>query len=838
MRKLLAAIAILAACTQAPPPAVAPPPPPPPPAPHGFTIEEEARVLMLEDRREFDAAMASEWLANPNSLHRARMALALARIGPYTFADTNNNGERDADERQAGVDQLVALVHDPDRTVRETAAFALGEIGDPSSVSALFDFAHDRQDAGVAAEAIEALSKLSASVPFARYTELTGSSEREGARARAVQFLFRYNSDEASELAATLLGDRSELIRQMAAYALARRAYAPARARLELIASDPSVLTRAYVVSALGRIGAKESLPMLLDAIRDAHPWVRTNAVVAIARLATKDVSALDRPDMPQEALRVIALTDDPDPGTRASSLDALGWYATRSDIAHKRLFEIATTGSRWDRELATGAIARHFPNDLGPILDNASPWAKVRVLENTKDSEEGVALRHRFAADPDPMVRGNAIGNIPDKHVDAEIDIIRPALDESDVIVRANAMDRYALSKSVDVAILTAAEQRGRHDSQNDARLSAITALAEIDRPERESFFRDLLRDNDPVVRRTAADLIADKMKKKHPQYTPLPVERPAAEYAEIVTWSRQQHTATIHMTRGAIELVLLTRDAPITTWNFAQLARKHYFDNTSFMRVVPNFVIQGGDPRNDMNGGPGYAIRDEINIQKYTRGAVGMALSGPDTGGSQFFITHSPQPHLDGGYTIFGRVYDGMNAVVDQTERGDRVETITIDEHTPSSHADLSGGAKTPLPTEIGPTTAARLMAVVPEYPERKTSYAPDLTELESIAQAIQPGDHIEVYMGTWCSDSQREVPRFLKIVDVLKEKYSKELPISFVAVDRSKQKPEDLLAGKSIEKVATFIYYRGDRELGRIVEKPTGLLEDDLLAVSSKQ
>ena len=99
--------------------------------------------------------------------------------------------------------------------------------------------------------------------------------------------------------------------------------------------------------------------------------------------------------------------------------------------------------------------------------------------------------------------------------------------------------------------------------------------------------------------------------------------------------------------------------------------------------MRVVPNFVIQGGDPRNDMEGSPGYSIRDEINLQKYTRGAVGMALSGPDTGGSQFFITHSPQPHLDGGYTIFGRVTEGMNAVVDQTERGDRVETIIIDEH-----------------------------------------------------------------------------------------------------------------------------------------------------------
>jgi cyclophilin family peptidyl-prolyl cis-trans isomerase len=79
----------------------------------------------------------------------------------------------------------------------------------------------------------------------------------------------------------------------------------------------------------------------------------------------------------------------------------------------------------------------------------------------------------------------------------------------------------------------------------------------------------------------------------------------------------------------------------------------------------VVPNFVIQDGDPRGDGSGGPGYAIRDEINPLRYLRGTLGMALSGPDTGGSQYFITHSPQPHLDGGYTVFGRVTADMDAV-----------------------------------------------------------------------------------------------------------------------------------------------------------------------------
>jgi cyclophilin family peptidyl-prolyl cis-trans isomerase len=93
----------------------------------------------------------------------------------------------------------------------------------------------------------------------------------------------------------------------------------------------------------------------------------------------------------------------------------------------------------------------------------------------------------------------------------------------------------------------------------------------------------------------------------------------------------------------------------------------------------VVPNFVIQDGDPRGDGNGGPGYQIRCEINQSPYGRGAVGMALSGKDTGGSQWFVTHAPQPHLDGGYTVFGNVISGMD-VVDSIARGDVIQSIVI--------------------------------------------------------------------------------------------------------------------------------------------------------------
>jgi cyclophilin family peptidyl-prolyl cis-trans isomerase/HEAT repeat protein len=630
---------------------------------YGFTVEEEARVLRMEDRREYDAAFVEAWAHNPNVLHRQRMALALGRVGPALTGA----------ERQAALAQLGRLAGDAEPKVRANVAFALGQIADGADTLA---WLAGNANGEVAAEAVEALSKLK--VPFARYALFTAASQPEGVRVRALRFLFRFRSEEANAIAIEALGSASPAIRQAAAYTLNRYATPAARPQLELVANDPDTTTRMYAMSALGRIGAPESLPLLLAALSDQQPWVRVNALVAIARLAAKDPKSIQREGMAQDALRVIDMTEDPDPGVRASSIDTLGWYAAKNSVARERLLALARNGSRWLRELAAGAIAKQL-GDAALLPDDLSGWAKVRVLE--AGSAVSDAVRARYARDPDPLVRAQAMATIADDKVDANISVIGVALEDADVIVRGYANDRYSKSKIAEdrVRVLVGAEQRARRDSQDDARVAAVRGLGEIDHPEREAFLRGLLEDKDPVVRRLAADLIAEQLKQPRPQFTPLPVDRP--DYAQIVEWSRGPHKATIHMTRGTIEIALLTQDAPVTTWNFAQLAKQHYFDNSSFMRVVPNFVIQGGDPRNDMEGGPGYAIRDEINLQKYTRGAVGMALSGPDTGGSQFFITHSPQPHLDGGYTIFGRVTSGMAGVVDETERGDKVESITID-------------------------------------------------------------------------------------------------------------------------------------------------------------
>ncbi|HEX2121789.1 MAG TPA: peptidylprolyl isomerase, partial [Thermoanaerobaculia bacterium] len=785
----LTLILFLACTTAAPPPPAAAPEPRT--EPYGMTVEEEARILALEDRREYDRALVASWVQHENVLHRLRIALALGRIGPHVFVDANNDGDFDTPaEKRAGLDELATLAKDADRRVREMSAFALGEIGDTAAAETLFALASDA-DAAVAAEAAEALAKLSDDPAFVsgfqtRYIALGEGSAPEGVRARVVRYLFRFNNDDASAAAMRALASPSAAIRQEGAYALARRPLAAAQAQLELLMTDPNTLTRAYATTALGRIGAPSSARLLLAALGDAHPWVRTNAAIAIGRVAEKDRAVLRVDDLP----RIFAATEDPDPGVRAMMIDTLGYYAQTNETARRRLTDTLKNGSMWERELAAGAIAKHLAADAAAQVLGADlpAWSRVRVLEATAATPHGAELRKRHISAAEPLVRSSALATIADDRADAEIDLIRGALTDADVIVRANAIDRYGATTQepleARITTLRQAEERERTAEMNDARLSAVSAIAKIDHPDRERFLRSLLADNDPVVRRVAAELIAERLKVPLPQYAPLPVNRTAEEYAEIVRWSRQPHTATIHMTRGAIELALLTQDAPMTTWNFAQLARRGFFNNTSFMRVVPNFVIQGGDPRNDMNGGPGYAIRDEINLQKYTRGAVGMALSGPDTGGSQYFITHSPQPHLDGGYTIFGRVYDGMSGVVDQTERGDRVERIAIDEHPPVSAEVVGSVANVSLPLEVGAMTTERLLARVPDYAERRGGYTPDATVVEMMKSYVRPEDRVEVYMGTWCHDSQREVPKFLRILDDLRSQFGVELPATFVA------------------------------------------------------
>ena len=144
-----------------------------------------------------------------------------------------------------------------------------------------------------------------------------------------------------------------------------------------------------------------------------------------------------------------------------------------------------------------------------------------------------------------------------------------------------------------------------------------------------------------------------------------------------------KKTYRATIQTDRGDITLELYPQHAPKTVNNFVFLAREGFYDGVAFHRVIADFVIQGGDPTGTGRGGPGYRFEDEVknNPLRHETGVISMANAGPNTNGSQFFITHSPQPHLDGRHTVFGKVVSGMD-VVNAIRQGDKMIKVVITE------------------------------------------------------------------------------------------------------------------------------------------------------------
>ena len=203
------------------------------------------------------------------------------------------------------------------------------------------------------------------------------------------------------------------------------------------------------------------------------------------------------------------------------------------------------------------------------------------------------------------------------------------------------------------------------------DVLAAAGPALLTLKDPQAEATYLKWLSHPHANVRRIAAEALT---KLRSQPVFPSRVQRREEPASAGPPEDRRLKIRTHH---GDILVKLYTDDAALTAHNIYRLAQTGYFRGHTFHRIVPNFVVQDGDPRGDGEGGPGYSIRCEINRRRYVRGTVGMALSGKDTGGSQFFITHSPQPHLDGRYTVFGEVIQGME-IADRLLEGDAVLDI----------------------------------------------------------------------------------------------------------------------------------------------------------------
>ena len=254
--------------------------------------------------------------------------------------------------------------------------------------------------------------------------------------------------------------------------------------------------------------------------------------------------------------------------------------------------------------------------------------------------------------------------------------------LKEQDVIVRATAAELLGElpPNETNARALIGSLVPALKDDLNDAALAILDSLAKQKSREANDGIKTVLDSRDHLLRHRAFALLKENSSSDYSaKIGVVQTRNTASDYERALSRVDKDVLATVSTSKGTFTIRLLPEEAPLTVDNFVQLAQRGYFNGIKVHRVVPNFVVQDGDPRGDGNGGPGYQIRCEINQVPYDRGVVGMALSGKDTGGSQWFVTHSPQPHLDGGYTVFGNVVDGMS-VVDNIVRGDVIRSIVI--------------------------------------------------------------------------------------------------------------------------------------------------------------
>jgi cyclophilin family peptidyl-prolyl cis-trans isomerase len=293
----------------------------------------------------------------------------------------------------------------------------------------------------------------------------------------------------------------------------------------------------------------------------------------------------------------------------------------------------------------------------------------------------QGVARLQTMLTDRDPRVVASVLRALVAAKAPGMDRILLDRVRAFDVVSRLAAIELLAdLKATAAVATLTEAYRSATGGDGYVMRTALLNALNAIDPASARPLAQEALHDPEWALRLKASALLrAQGVSDSSAEIRPAPVLPIGdAQWGALITPQFSPH-AYIDTDKGTIEIEMAILDAPLTVSNFVRLARIGFFDGLPMHRVVPDFVIQGGDPHGDGEGGPGYSIRDELNELPYLRGMVGMALDGKDTGGSQFFITHSPQPHLDARYTAFGRVVSGMD-VVDRIQPWDVIRRVRI--------------------------------------------------------------------------------------------------------------------------------------------------------------
>lgn len=711
---------------------------PPAPAPVTITVEQHvATILWLEDQRVLrdptpagppaaEAGTGAEQeagdvegsaeapadllvlLRHSEARVRWRAALAIGRVG---LAE--------------GVPPLVAALKDPEPAVRGIAAFGLGLIGHRDAVAPLTTLLADA-DPSVQGRAAEALGLIgeAAQGRAKAIGQMVSTHLAAGALAQPPP-------DDTVEIPAAVDAVRLGL------YALVRLDTYEDLAALVLDAQGQPTLRWWPVAYALQRLGDQRALAALLSLARDQHPHTAAFAVRGLGEL--KQPAALDvllpllqgntvPPGVRIAAVRAVAEIGDPRavdalvqllappprtaPGTNSSG------QAASSPMADNALrFEVVEALGTLEAEAAYDAIL-NLVEDPWPAMRAAA----IRALAVIQP-EGFLIILSSLDSDTDWVVRAalaTALGSLPAELATARL---QEMLKDDDARVIPSVLRALATTAAQDleqrvvthlahedmVVRMTAAVLAREHELKNtlpalvdayraakadagySARTATLESLAALDTTTARPWLNEALGDKDWAVRVRAAELL----QKLDPaadvsRIRPAPITRARADYAAPdLVQPKFSPLVYIETNRGTIQIQLNPAEAPLTTANFISLARRGFFQNVRVHRVVPNFVVQDGDPRGDGEGGPGYTIRDELGPRPYVRGTVGMALDPwGDTGGSQWFITHTPQPHLDGRYTAFGRVVDGMD-VVDALQQWDIIERVRI-----WDGASMSGG------------------------------------------------------------------------------------------------------------------------------------------------
>jgi cyclophilin family peptidyl-prolyl cis-trans isomerase/HEAT repeat protein len=691
------------------------------------------RIVRAEDERHWDDDLRSLFRAR-NANVRSRAALAAGRIGnEAAVADLIELLRHDDEtnvramaafaigeiESLLGADALLATLKETrDNLLRARSVEALGKI------AAALPKEQEARSKELGAAILDVLSfearRRSAPDDLTILLGLTAALRAKPANVGPViaEFLTysnpRIRADAANALARLKLKDGNEQLRK-------------------LLVSDPNPIVRANAARVLGATEDKASLEPLFDrAKNDEDPRVWVSALRALATLkdqeGAKSIAERVRDDQGGCARRLVKeknlLTHVRDSSDCLDLVITLGsmFQGTDNDLA----FSFIHTWSfdfRSDRTPEVEiALSRIFPGKylkyLGDEADAKrraraalfTDWRVASALAQglgeiaasrtaTKDQKQfaenvlhamleyrasGTDIKtfaavHSEYAIPD-VLRGYAAFKTEDL-----AEVLRTHLKESDVVIRGTAADLLGELPPEETnarAVIDALPVALADRQLNDAALSILDALAKQKTAKANEAIKTALDSNDHLVRRRAVALLkTNGAGDFSSRIGTVKTTNTTADYERAIARIGKQVRATIKTTKGSFTIEFLPEDAPLTVDNFIQLAKRNYFNGFTVHRVVPNFVIQDGDPRGDGNGGPGYQIRCEINEVPYERGAVGMALSGKDTGGSQWFVTHSPQPHLDGGYTVFGNVISGMD-VVDNIARGDVIRSIAITE------------------------------------------------------------------------------------------------------------------------------------------------------------